>query len=534
MKKSSSVKKSVIKKSRISSVKKSVNKKSRISSVKKSVIKKSRISSVKKSVNKKSRISSVKKGVIKKGVIKKGVIKKSSKSRVKKSKKSTSYKFSSSSDDLNVPISTGIIEKVRRSFRAKKKSERVRLPLNQEIRSKKKLLSSGYTKIFSKNSKEYITIDYTSTNKNLKPIEYLEFLYPNKIKGFERFKMDGFIGNLLSPKECDFILDNLDTVIGKLFTMLSTRTDDIRYIAIQVAQNVYVHPAWLTVLTYLNNEENKIYFDTLIKPLMDKPYYTYTIIYMVNLLVYLLEFRKDYVTLEYIESIRDRFLECEGHNGKVDDQNKVYDEIWKELRIRSSEFNKEISLGEHVFTLKSLQKPGLGHSAIILIDTFKKEVEFFDPNGSCTQNNRLFSIDNKLNYYFNQRYGSFGYKYLNNKMTCPSYSVQSIQSISYRLIKKNDKFKDTEYLYEDMGYCIIWSLWYVDMRLLNEDLPREELLKIIGDLHFENKELSQIVIQNFWTCFRTFLRNKLYHPDNMNYDEIRRCRKIITYDQLKK
>ena len=448
----------------------------------------------------------------------------------KKSRSKNRYKFSSSNSNIPVDYKTlSIIQKIKRSFRPKRYS--LKTSINPSYKSKRKLLSTGYTKIYSYRD---IDINYSKLNKISNPNEYLEFIHPDKIRGINRLNMYGFINSVDSTVDNEYFYDNLHNFIEKLIVMLDKKTDSIRYITFQIIYSLDIHPLFYKILEFLNNDENKIYFDTLVTPLLEVNY-SYHIFFMIEILLQYLIFHKNKLTIELIQNIRDEFLKCNSMEDQYNLHNRIYKNKLK-YGLKYSNRYKVFTIGEDAsISLDSLSKhEHIGHANTVLIDTFKKEIEYFEPYGSsnsCIFTNS-FNLNRKLKFYFNDFYASFGYKYMDNVTTCTEYSVQVIQNNVYKLIQTDDKLKDNSYLYEDVGYCIIWCLWYIDMRLLNEDVPRKELLSSIEKLHSQHLELSQIVIQNFWTCMRTFLKNKFYHPDNMNIDEIMRCRKVISYEQF--
>lgn len=123
------------------------------------------------------------------------------------------------------------------------------------------------------------------------------------------------------------------------------------------------------------------------------------------------------------------------------------------------------------------------HANSILIDRELRQVERFEPHGSETIM-ASEELDNLLERSFNK----IGYKYFSPKSFCPVQSVQSIHGLA-----KNP-------LYKDIGYCTIWSMWYMDNRLLNPLKTRDQTINMIIDM-FKSKDEKFIheTIHFYWT-----------------------------------
>lgn len=101
---------------------------------------------------------------------------------------------------------------------------------------------------------------------------------------------------------------------------------------------------------------------------------------------------------------------------------------------------------------------GGSHANAILIDKTLKTAERFEPHGSRAydifRDFRYELLDELLEDYFNQN----GIQYLKPAYFCPYIGPQKFESS------------------RTSGYCAAWSLWYIDMRLSNPDVPKESLL----------------------------------------------------------
>lgn len=99
-----------------------------------------------------------------------------------------------------------------------------------------------------------------------------------------------------------------------------------------------------------------------------------------------------------------------------------------------------------------------GHSNAFIIDTVKKTLERFDPNGTDTYRR---NFDEGLDSELSKWAGSMGLKYISPHDTGLYTGIQTIQE------KENTL----------SGFCQAWSLWYLDARLSNPDITSKQLYK---------------------------------------------------------
>jgi len=101
------------------------------------------------------------------------------------------------------------------------------------------------------------------------------------------------------------------------------------------------------------------------------------------------------------------------------------------------------------------------HSNCLIYDTKTKELERFEPHGSVTfYNNKALddAITNQLEPIVNFK------KYYKPLDFCPSVNFQKMPSLKKIGV-------------DPSGFCAYWTIWYMDMRLLNPDKPRNELIE---------------------------------------------------------
>lgn len=108
------------------------------------------------------------------------------------------------------------------------------------------------------------------------------------------------------------------------------------------------------------------------------------------------------------------------------------------------------------------------HSNYLIYDKKLNEIERFEPYGTSLP--YLFDykptiLDNILQIKINAIDPSI--KYITPNDYLDKISFQYIETIE----RKKTKIGDPE------GFCALWSIWYVDMRITYEDIPRKKLVK---------------------------------------------------------
>lgn len=110
-----------------------------------------------------------------------------------------------------------------------------------------------------------------------------------------------------------------------------------------------------------------------------------------------------------------------------------------------------------VFPITIYYHNGGAHANILLLDKQKRTVERFDPQTALDND-----LDDVLNEYFRE------YEYIR-----PSSFLNSanIQDISKDNDYKNKKYSDPN------GFCLIWCIWYIELRMKNPDADPKKLVQ---------------------------------------------------------
>ena len=147
----------------------------------------------------------------------------------------------------------------------------------------------------------------------------------------------------------------------------------------------------------------------------------------------------------------------------------------------------------------SLRLPDGGlHASIVLYDFNRNTIERFDPYGDTTLVDK--ELDNVLEEELTWNTG-LTYLKANDYM-----SPVSFQTISDETNNKNIKLGDFG------GFCLAWSLWYLEHRILNSKIDQKELIE---------KTIKKLFNQNL--KFSEFIRN---YANNINKKRYKTLKKI--------
>jgi len=132
-----------------------------------------------------------------------------------------------------------------------------------------------------------------------------------------------------------------------------------------------------------------------------------------------------------------------------------------------------------------------GHANYLIYDKHKKTLERFESYGqvdtSCLNNK---NIDESIELLFKQNLGSdFISKYNKPLDFLPKKNFQTYQEDENEMTDK-----------DPVGFCSIWSLWFIDLRLMNPNVPTKTLIiKAFNSLKKLKKEKG--------ISFTQFIRN---------------------------
>jgi ankyrin repeat protein len=109
-----------------------------------------------------------------------------------------------------------------------------------------------------------------------------------------------------------------------------------------------------------------------------------------------------------------------------------------------------------------------GHFNSLLIDNTTKTIERFEPHGyKSSWYHNYKQMDERLTAVFKKLLP--GYSYIDPEQYINRIGFQGYDSVT-------NKFDITQFV--DMAYCVVWSFWYIDLRLGNPDMSRNKAVEL--------------------------------------------------------
>ena len=123
--------------------------------------------------------------------------------------------------------------------------------------------------------------------------------------------------------------------------------------------------------------------------------------------------------------------------------------------------------GENVYVDENFK--GSAHANSLIFNTIDKTIERFDPHGDVPTFYDYQDVDdalfNAFKHHLNKKIK--GYQFHGPSYTCPN--MQGFQA--------NECDEESACKLDYEGYCTIWSIFYMDLRMSNKTLSKEELVK---------------------------------------------------------
>jgi hypothetical protein len=187
----------------------------------------------------------------------------------------------------------------------------------------------------------------------------------------------------------------------------------------------------------------------------------------------------------------------------------------------------------------SIEYPDSGpHFNILIGDNETKVIERFEPYGAYLDEKVHESLDRDFKMFLKNFGLDFTYK--NPDEFCPASGFQEIEENNIQ--KKKASVRRNDY----RGYCGMWSVWFIEMKMSNPDLPSDKLLKKALK---EMQRLKSSKNQKF--TYRKFVRNYKDHiieirngiikeggiecgvgEKSPNYSTFQRCAKLFMDKKL--
>jgi len=164
-----------------------------------------------------------------------------------------------------------------------------------------------------------------------------------------------------------------------------------------------------------------------------------------------------------------------------------FEMVWTHEKLYvSSDFNSQFKKCQKRFIIIPLGielKEG-SHANYLIYDKNLDELERFEPHGNRTPIG--FNYDSKLlDITIKNKFLTLGVKkYIEPIKYLPNISFQMLDA--YDLVNK--------YIGDPNGFCALWAIWYVDMRLQYPDIRRDKLVrKLIKEIKRTNVSFKNLI-----------------------------------------
>ncbi len=120
-------------------------------------------------------------------------------------------------------------------------------------------------------------------------------------------------------------------------------------------------------------------------------------------------------------------------------------------------------------------KPGKSHANAVLVNRKHQTFEHFEPHGVFK--NYIYNVEDAVKEYI-PKLGFPGFKYIAPKETCPNLSLVSspLPMGPQSMLNRNRRGSPVS------GTCVMWSLWYLHIRLVFPELDPQQAVQTAYDL----------------------------------------------------
>lgn len=149
------------------------------------------------------------------------------------------------------------------------------------------------------------------------------------------------------------------------------------------------------------------------------------------------------------------------------------------------------------------------HANYLIIDIELMEVERFEPHGSHPPiglNYEPELLDMFISSYLDE--SGLNFKYFRPKDYLPKIGFQTIEINELK----------SDYIGDPNGFCALWCIWWVDMRLSNPNIPRAKLVKQLNKELINNKISYKKLIRDY-SQYIIDIRDKMFIRANTNINE---------------
>jgi ankyrin repeat protein len=147
-----------------------------------------------------------------------------------------------------------------------------------------------------------------------------------------------------------------------------------------------------------------------------------------------------------------------------------------------------------------------GHANYLIFDFVTMEIERFEPHGFDAP----YGLDynpNLLDNILENKFSSYklGFKYIPPSNYLPKIGFQSKEIYELK----------SDYIGDPNGFCAVWCIWWVDIRIANPDISRTKLVNLLTK-EIINKDYSYKKLIRDYSSYLTDIRDKILNKANIN------------------
>lgn len=137
-----------------------------------------------------------------------------------------------------------------------------------------------------------------------------------------------------------------------------------------------------------------------------------------------------------------------------------------------------------------------GHANSLIYDKLNDSFELFEPHGEISVGIETFNADDLYEEIENYLRSSLPSSKLSSATFTFYKPLDFCPNKSYQKSMQMKKTTKPKYFLED-HFCVVWSLWYIDLRLANNKLDRKSLVSLSIKSFQENSKSFQDFIGNY-------------------------------------
>jgi hypothetical protein len=156
-----------------------------------------------------------------------------------------------------------------------------------------------------------------------------------------------------------------------------------------------------------------------------------------------------------------------------------------------------------------IEMPEGSHANYIVYDSVLNEIERFEPHGKMMPPGFKYNyklLDELLGIKFKNI--DVNIKYISPYMFLPKVGLQTVD------IHETNK----KHIGDPMGFCALWAIWYVDMRLTYKNVHRDDLCyKLIKSIRMQNISFKKLI--RLYSEEITNYRDKIFKKANIDINK---------------